>query len=334
MKAAIYYGVRDIRVEEVPTPECGENDVLVKIIKCGICGSDTGSYTIGGHVGGNAPGKGIGHEVCGRVAEVGKNITEFKEGERVWINPLTNMPYGYSDMMGGFGEYVLVPNAKEHFNLYHVPDELTDDEVALIEPFGVGVRGKNVPGAKPGDKVLVYGAGPIGLFCMAGLVSQGIKPVAVVRSDKRYDFLKKLGVDICNTSEIELPEYVGKHFGMTKARIGYPIPDMDILVDCAGGPQIPEEFVKMAHPGSRMSIVSTTHTPREIPGRLMSTEGIMMGSCSYTNDDIDEVIGILAGHKTCITDVITHHFPLDQMTEAMEVASARQGSMKVIVDIE
>ncbi|MBR0373627.1 MAG: alcohol dehydrogenase catalytic domain-containing protein [Mogibacterium sp.] len=333
MKAAIYYGVKDIRVEEVPTPECGPNDVLVKIIKCGICGSDTGSYMIGGHIGGNAPGKGIGHEVCGRVAEVGENVEGFQPGERVWIHPITSMPLGHSDMLGGFGEYVLVPNAKERFNLFHVPDELTDDEVALIEPFGVGVRGKNRAGAKPGSKVLVYGAGPIGLFCMAGLVTQGITPIAVVRSNKRREFLEKLGVIVCNTSEVNLHEFVKEHFGETKARIGYPIPDMDIMVDCAGAPQIPDEFVKMAHPGSKLSVVATTREPREIPSRLMSTEGEIIGSCSYSNEDLDEVIKILSERKTCITDVITHHFKLDDINEAMLTAAGRDG-MKVIVDIE
>lgn len=334
MKAAIYYGVRDVRVEEIPKPVCGDDDVLVKSVRTGICGSDTGSWSLGGHVGGNRPGREIGHEMVGYVTEVGKNVTEVKIGDRVFVNPLTSMPMGESDMMGGFSQFVRVPNARYDYNLYRLPDGLSYDEAVLIEPFAVATRGKNRPGAKPGDKVIVYGAGTIGLCCAASLVAQGIVPIVVVRSNKRRDFLEKLGAIVCNTSEVDLFEFVKEHFGTATARVGYPIPNLDILVDCAGGPQIPDEFVKMAKPGSRMSIVAVAKEPRPIPGRLMSTEGIVQGSCCYDYEDVMEVIHNLANHTTCISEIVTHHFKLDEINYAMEVANARDAAIKVVIDME
>lgn len=334
MKAAIYYGVRDIRVEEIPKPVCGDYDVLVRSVRTGICGSDTGSWALGGHVGGNRPGREIGHEMVGYVAEMGAKVTGIQLGDRAFVHPLNVMPMGESDMMGGFSEYVRVPNAKYNDNLYKLPDSLPYDEAVLIEPFAVATRGKNRPGAKVGDKVIVYGAGTIGLCCAASLIAQGITPIVVVRSNKRRAFLEKLGAIVCNTSEVDLFEFVKAHFGTATARVGYPIPNLDIMVDCAGGPQIPEEFVKMAKSGSRLSIVAIAKEPRMIPARLMSTEGFIHGSCCYDHEDLVEVINNLANHTTCITEIVTHHFPLEEINHAMEIANARDEAIKVVIDME
>ena len=334
MKAAIYYGIKDIRVEEIPTPTCGDDDVLVKTVRAGICGSDTGSYFLGGHVGGNMPGRQIGHEMVGHVVEVGKNVTTLKVGDRVFVNPLRNMPMGECDMMGAFAEYVKVTNAKLDYNIYKLPDSLSYDEAVIIEPFAVGTRGKNRPGAKKGDHVIVYGVGTIGLCCIAALIAQGITPIAVVRSNKRREFLEKLGAIVCNIKEVDLFEFVKEHFGMATARVGYPIPDVDIVVDCAGAPNVPDDFVKMAKSGSRLSIVAIAKEPRMIPPRLMSTEGFIHGSCGYDYEDISEVINILASHSTCINEIVTHHFKLDEINEAMEIAGAREAAIKVVLDFE
>lgn len=334
MKAAIYYGVKDVRVEEIPMPVCGDDDVLVKSVRTGICGSDTGSWPLGGHVGGNRPGREIGHEMVGYVSEVGKNVTEVKLGDRVFVHPVNVMPVGESDMMGGFSEYVRVPNAKYNHTLYKLPDSLPYDEAVLIEPFAVGTRGKNRPGAKPGDKVIVYGAGTIGLCCVASLVAQGITPIVVVRSNKRQAFLEKLGAIVCNTNEVDLFQFVEEHFGKATARVGYSIPNLDIMVDCAGGPQIPDEFVKMAKPGSRLSVVAVAKEARTIPGRLMSTEGIIQGSCCYDHEDLMEVIDNLTNHTTCIQEIVTHHFKLEDINHAMEIANARDEAIKVVIDME
>jgi 2-desacetyl-2-hydroxyethyl bacteriochlorophyllide A dehydrogenase len=334
MKAAIYYGVKDIRIEEIPTPVCGDDDVLVKSVRTGICGSDTGSYFLGGHVGGNAPGRQIGHEMVGHIVEVGKNTTGMKVGDRVFVNPMKSMPLGESDMMGGFSEYVRVPNAKVDYNVYLLPDSLSYDEAVLIEPFAVGTRGKNRPGAKKGDHVIVYGVGTIGLCCIAALIAQGIVPIAVVRSNKRRELLEKMGAIVCNIKEVDLFEFVKEHFGMATARVGYPIPDVDIVVDCAGAPNIPDDFVRMAKSGSRLSIVAIAKEPRMIPPRLMSTEGFIHGSCCYDHEDLVEVIDNLTSRRTCINDIVTHHFKLEDINEAMAVANARETAIKVVIDME
>lgn len=334
MKAAIYYGIKDIRIEEIPKPVCGDEDVLVKSVRTGICGSDTGSYFLGGHVGGNRPGREIGHEMVGYIVEVGKDVQDLKVGDRVFVNPMKVMPLGESDMMGGFSEYVLARNAKRNDSVYVLPDELSYDEAVLIEPFAVGTHGKNRPGAKHGDHVIVYGVGTIGLCCIAALRAQGITPIAVVRSNKRKALLDELGALVCNIKEVDLFEFVKEHFGMATARVGYPIPDVDIVVDCAGAPNIPDDFVKMAKSGSRLSIVAIAKEPRMIPPRLMSTEGFIHGSCSYDHQDIVEVIDILSSHKTCINNIVTHHSKLENINEAMEVANARDSAIKVVIDME
>ncbi|GHU66046.1 threonine dehydrogenase [Clostridia bacterium] len=335
MKAAIYYGVKDLRVEEIPDPVCGLRDVVVRSVRTGICGSDLKGYFISGMLSGNFPGREIGHEMAGRVVEAGSEVEGIRVGDKVFVNPVTSTIPGESDMMGGFSEYVRVPDAKVDHNIYLLPDSMSYDEGALIEPFAVGTRGKNVPGAKSGDHVVIYGAGGIGLGCASALLAQGIRPVVVVRHNKRREFLERMGAIVCNIKEVELLKFLEETFGISVHRLGYPAVDVDIVVDCAGGVNVFDDFVQMRKIGSRLSLVATASEPMPVQtGRIMSAEAHIMGSCSYMHSDLVEVIDILANKKSLMPETITHHFPLADINEAFETANNHDIAIKVLVDME
>jgi threonine dehydrogenase-like Zn-dependent dehydrogenase len=335
MKSAIYYGIRDVRIEDRPNPVCSPKDIIVKSVKCGICGSDVTGYLVGGQYVGMDIGAGFGHEMAGKVTEVGSEVKGIKVGDRVFANPIRSCPPGMSDMFGGFSEYVRVPNAEVNYNVYILPDNMTYDEGALIEPVAVGTRGKNVPKAKIGDHVVVYGAGTIGLSCTMSLIAQGITPVVIVRNNKKKSFLEKIGSMICNVSEVDMYEFLKEKFGMTTSRVGYPIVDIDIVVECAGAPNVLPEFLKMAKQGSRLSIVGVSKQEPSINlNRILSSEAIIQGSCAYDHEDIVEVINNLASRNTHLQDLITHHYKLDQINEAILMAADRDKSIKVVIDME
>jgi 2-desacetyl-2-hydroxyethyl bacteriochlorophyllide A dehydrogenase len=335
MKAAIYNGVKDITIEEIPDPVCGPKDVIVKSVRCGICGSDLKGYFINGMLSGNFPGREIGHEMVGRVTEVGDEVEGIKVGDRVFVNPIHTSIPGESDMMGGFSEYVRVPNAKVGFNIYLLPDNISYDEGALIEPCAVGTRGKNRPGAKPGDNVVIYGASTIGIACATALVAQGIKPVVVVRHNGRREMLERLGAVVCNVAEADLIEFLKEHFGAALHRMGYPAVNVDIVVDCAAATNVIDDFFKMGKWGSRLAIVGVPSEPIPVStGRLLSSEASIMGSCAYEHEDIMEVINILASKKSILPELITHHFKFKEINEAFEAANDRKTAIKVVVDME
>lgn len=282
MKAAIYYGIKDVKVEERKKPVCGPRDVIVKTVRSGICGSDVNGYFKGTQYSGIFPNNEFGHEMAGYVTEVGSEVEDIKSGMRVFVQPIASCDPGKSNMLGAFSEYVRVPNAKINHNIYLIPDNVSYDEAALIEPFAVGTRGKNVLGAKPGDHVVVYGAGTIGISCISVLCAQGIRPVVVVRNNSKKAFLEKIGAIVCNINEVDLIEFLKGTFSMTKHRIGYPAVNVDIVVDCAGAENVIADFLKMMKPSSRLSIVGVFGQPVPVPlGRIMSSEAIIQGSCGY-----------------------------------------------------
>jgi threonine dehydrogenase-like Zn-dependent dehydrogenase len=329
MKVGLYKGKLQAEVVERPIPTVGPRDVLVKTVRSSICGSDVSGVGVEVDVQ-------FGHETAGHVAEVGKEVKEFKAGDRVWINPMNAMPKYKTCMLGGFNEYILVPEAKKGFSLFSLPDTITWDEASLIEPCGVGTRGKNRPGAKPGDHVVVYGAGSIGLFCISSLVAQGIIPVVIdiAFSDYKKALLNKIGAVMCPLDGDKF-EFLKGHFGELPQRNSGMAIDVDIVVDCAGVPNIIDDFFHLLKPNSRLSIVGLGPQAQSVTlGRLVSSEVAILGSSGYDLSDIEEVIANLAGKKTYISEVITHHFPLAQLDKALKTAADREKAIKVVIDME
>lgn len=167
MRAAIYYGKEDIRMEERDKPEIGAKDILVKNLYASICGTDAAVYTHGpgtGHrvtVGGK-----FGHEVVSEVIEVGNEVTDTKVGDRIYPYPReAKRDPRRAGTLGGFSEYMLLPDPKWGEQIYRVSDQISDREACLIEPFTVGCRAARRSRPKAGEHAVVFGAGTIGIAC-------------------------------------------------------------------------------------------------------------------------------------------------------------------------
>ena len=171
MKAAIYMGKEDIEIREIPTPECGDDDVLIKNIYSSICGTDVAVYLHGPNTGHRiTTGGEFGHETVSRVAAIGKNVTDFTVGERVYPYPrCAKNDTKRAGTIGGFSEYILVPQAKRNHSLYPVPQEIPDRMACLIEPFTVGCRAARRGQPQAGESAVVFGAGTIGLAAAVSL---------------------------------------------------------------------------------------------------------------------------------------------------------------------
>lgn len=333
-KAGVYKDLekRLVAVEDWPMHEVGPKDVLVKTVRSSICGSDTGAM-------GPGPGREFGHESAGYVAEIGSEVTDFKVGDRVWPHPTYVMKGGrYSCMMPGFSEYILVNDARPNKELWPLPDSISYDAASLIEPIGVGTRGKNRPGAKPGDNVVVYGAGSIGIFCMSSLVAQGIIPVVIdiVISDYKRALLEEMGVIIAPLPEEgDKLEFLKELWGEVPQRQSGTAINVDIVIDCAGAPNVIDDFFQMRKENSRL-VTLGINRPREVNlPMMMSSEMVIMGSSGYNDSDLKEVFDNLANGKTpWIEKVITHHFKQEDLQEALNKAMDRTEAIKVVIDME
>ena len=335
MKCAIYNSIQNVTVEDRPIPEVKENDVLVKVLRAGICGSDVGIYYHGGENYGVFPGSQFGHEFVGIVVEKGSNIgDDIKIGEKVFVDPVMSQPYGVggSTMAGAFSEYALVQNAKIDVNLYPLGDDADLDKAIIIEPMSVGAQGALVYNQKTTDKIVVLGAGPIGLGATAGFMGRGIKNVIVVdRNEARLEKAKALGAQIINTTNEPLKERLIEIFGAYPNY--FPIPDVDMYIDAAGAPSLLAEVFGYARNQTKYAIISVFQSV-ELPGMpFIAAQPVIYGSQGYTHDTIVEVIDHVLNEKTDIASMVTHKFKHEDMAKALEFAASGQG-IKVIIDYE
>ena len=335
MKSAIYYGVQDVRVEDRPIPTVESSDVLVKVLRAGICGSDVGIYTHGGENYGLFPGSQFGHEMVGKIVEKGSSVgSDISVGDIVFIDPVMSQRGGVagSIMAGAFSEYALVQDAKLGVNLYKLDKNIDLDKAVIIEPMSVGVQGAVAFNPSSKDKAVVLGAGPIGLSAAAGLIGRGLKNVVVVDiNDARLQKAQQLGAKTINTKVDNLKNKLIEYFG---AYPGYfPLPDVDLYVDAAGAPALLSEVCGYARNGTKYAIVAVFGQVT-LPGQpFIAAQPIIYGSQGYTHDTIVEVIEHLTLNKTNIGSIVTDKFKHADIDKALKRAASGQG-IKVIIDYE
>ncbi|BBH20226.1 threonine dehydrogenase [Paenibacillus baekrokdamisoli] len=337
MKAAIYYGKNDVRVEEKPIPTVGPKDVLVRNLRGGICGTDINIVKAGGGNIGISLGAEFGHEMVGEVVQVGADVSaDIKVGLRVGINPITAKRAGRRKSLecSGFSQYVLIEDAALNYNLYEMDHNIPLETAVLMEPVSVGRHGAFRVNPQPTDKVVVLGAGPIGLSAAASLIAEGITNVCVVDIDDwRLQKATELGAVTVNSMKEDLVEGLTKHFGAVNV-YGHIVPDVDIFIDAAGAPVLFEKVMKIVKFQAKISIIAVYKN--EVPvslAQMMSKELQIQGASGYTHEDITKVIDHLANKKTNIANIVTQVYKLDDIQEAFTAAIEAKEAIKVIVDL-
>ncbi|AIQ23882.1 zinc-dependent dehydrogenase [Paenibacillus sp. FSL H7-0737] len=336
MKVGIYHGQNSVGIEKRPIPQVGEKDALVRILAGGICGTDINIVKAGSEMGIRF-GSEFGHEMFGEIVELGSDAeTDLAVGMRVGVNPITAKRAGrrYSLEVGAFSQYVLIEDAALNYNLYEFDDSVSATEAVLMEPMSVGFHGAFSVLPKHGDKIVVLGAGPIGLSAAAGLIGEGIKDVCVVDIDNwRLDKAKELGALTVNTSTETLAEGLIKHFGEVNV-YGVSVPNVDAFVDAAGAPILFEQVMQIVKPQARIAIIAVYKN--EVPislAQVMSKEVNIVGASGYTHEDIVKVIEHINDKKTNISTMVTQTYKLEDIQAAFDKAIAAKETIKVIVDL-
>ncbi len=336
MRSAIYLGKENVEVREVPTPVCGDNDILVKNIRSSICGTDVAVYL-------NGPGTGhkvnvdgeFGHETVSRVAAVGKNITDVKVGDRVYPYPLNaKNDRKRAGTLGGFSEYILMPNAKLDHSYYLVDDSISDKTASLIEPFTVGGRAAKKANPQKGEKAVVFGCGTIGIAAAIMLKYLGVEQVMICdKSVFRLNIAKDLGFEICNISESFLDK--SKALFGEGYSINGPTSDIDIWIDAAGAESILDDFIEYGKVDSRFVMVAVNNTERRINFLpLTYASKAIIGSGGYRPDDVTDVMNIMKSGRWDIEKIITDEYMIDDINNAIRKAADSESAFNVIVKFE
>lgn len=341
MKAGIYLGKEAIEIRELPLPEVGDNDVLIKNLYSSVCGTDVAVFQHGPNTGHkvNVGGE-FGHETISQVVKVGKNVKEFAVGERVYPYPR----YAKNDTkragtIGGFSEYILVPEAKKNHSLYPVDTKISDRLASLIEPFTVGCRAARRGMISSGEhtyvagqSAVVFGCGTIGIAAAAALRYFGMARVMICdQSEFRLGLAEKLGFATCNTVAEDFAAKAETYFGMAPSISG-PTVNIDCWLDAAGAESILEDFLKMGKIESRFVSVAVNNKPRTIDLLHMTyAQQSIIGTGGYMPEDVWDVQKIMIDDRWDLEAIITHEYPLEELETAIRTASDPQHAGNVVV---
>lgn len=333
MKAAMVTGPGKSGVVEADRPQAGPNDVLVAMRACGICGSDAFYITIGGV----PPRQGhmpLGHEPAGEVVEVGADVSDIAVGDHVVINPMAAPTgiIGNGGATGALAEYLLIENAVRGTSLEVIPDHIPWEVAALNEPMAVGRHGANQCKPKPSDKVVVFGAGPVGLGAALAFKSLGVSHVVVADLvPARLSKALLVGADaVVNAADEDvvrrLIDLHGEGESMFPGKAG-----TDIYLDAAGAPAVVNTALAAAKKGATLGIVGVHKEP--VPVELvnvMSNEITIVGCMGYP-DEIFQVTEDLVENWERYALIVSHTVPFENFDTAIELATTPGAADKVVV---
>ncbi|OCB54696.1 theronine dehydrogenase [Mycobacterium malmoense] len=333
MKLAMVTGAGKAEIVDTDRPEVGPRDVLVRMRACGICGSDAFYIAIGGI----PPRQGrmpLGHEPAGEVVEVGSGVTGLAVGDHVVINPMAAASgiIGNGGAGGALGDYLLVENAVRGTSLEVIPDHIPWEVAALNEPMAVARHGVNRCKPKPSDKVVVFGAGPIGLGATLAFKSVGVSHVVVADLvPSRLEKALRIGADaVINAAEEDvvrrLIELHGEGQSVFPGKAG-----TDIYLDAAGAPAVVNTALAAAKKGATLAIVGVHKEPVPVEFvNVMSNEISIVGCMGYP-DEIFEVTDDLVAHWQKYALIVSHTIPFENLGEALELAGTPGAADKVVV---
>jgi L-iditol 2-dehydrogenase len=347
MRAAVFLGPNEMELREVPRPEPGPGEVLVKVAACAVCGTDLRIHG-GGKTRGVVPPRVLGHEIAGEIAALGAGAahhTPLEVGRRVTTAPgipclacrfcntghenlcrrRATLGYRYD---GGFAEYLVLPAAGVRMGLlFPVADSLSDAEAALAEPLACVVNGQRKSQVQLGDVVLVIGAGPIGLMHLQLARLAGARKVLVSEpAAGRRALARELGATRTIDPTVEdLAEIVKQETDGDGA---------DVVVAAIGVTSIVNQLLAATRPGGRVNLFAGYAGTGEatIEANLIHYgELIVTGTSGSTREDFRKALHLLTNGQVNVRPLVTHRFPLEQIDAAFETTRSSAG-LRVVVE--
>ncbi|MGA7523019.1 MAG: zinc-dependent dehydrogenase [Acidobacteriaceae bacterium] len=347
MRAAVYRGINDVRVETVPVPEIGAGEVLIHVHACGVCGTDLKKIHTGSH---SAP-RIFGHETAGIIAAIGDGVRDFAVGDRVMVfhhTPCGHCYYcrkktfaqcndykrvgctaGFEPSGGGFAEYVRVMPWIVNRGLVRVPDGVPFEQAAFVEPVNTTYKAIRNLNLAPDETVLVIGQGPIGILLASIAARTGAKVLTSDLYPARHAIAAYYG--------LEYPIDASKEDVVAAAHAASEGRGADAVILAVGGNALIRTAMDAARPGGRILLFAATQHGEAIfdPAVVCMDEKSLVGSYSSSFELNGEVTDLVfGGYRTDfdLTRLISHRFSLEDSVQAIQVASnPGPQSMKVFI---
>jgi L-iditol 2-dehydrogenase len=344
MRAAVYRGVNDVRLETVPVPAIGPKEMLVRVHTCGVCGTDLKKISTGSH---SAP-RIFGHETSGVVAAVGKDVGEYQAGDRVMVFhhiPCRNCFYcdtktfaqcatykkvgctaGFEPSGGGFAEYVRVMDWIVQHGTVRIPDDVSYEQACFVEPINTCLKGVYALNLRPGETVLTIGQGPIGIILGVLAKRAGATLITSDLYPERLKIGSSFGLDLkIEASRANVVERVRE---LTQGR------GADAVILAVGGNSLIGTAMDAARPGGRVLLFAQTQHGEAVidPAAICVDEKTLVGSYSASIDLQEESVRFVMNREMDLERLISHRFPLTTSPEALDLAAHPQpSSMKIVI---
>jgi len=349
MRAVVYRGINDMRVETVPVPRIGPGELLVKVATCGICGTDLKKIHTGSH---SAP-RIFGHEMSGTVVAVGEGVTRFHGGERVVVHhhvpcgecyfcrkqtpaqcPLykkVGVTAGFEPSGGGFAEYIRVMDwIAASRGVVPIPDDVPFEQAAFVEPVNTVLKGVKMLNLASDDTVLVIGQGPIGLMHAVLASRTGARVLTSDLYPERHAIAAQYG--------LKNPIHAGTENVVERVLEETDCRGADAVILAVGGNALIKTAMDATRCGGKVLLFAQTQRSEATfdPGVVCMDEKTLMGSYSSSFEILNEVTSLVFGgyrNGFNLTQLISHRFPLEQAVAAIDVASyPKADSMKIMIE--
>ena len=338
MRVAMYYNNKNVRLEELPKPKIGPGELLVKVIACGICGSDVLEwYRIK-----RAP-RVLGHEATGEIVEVGEGVDRYKVGDRVFVShhvPCGKCRYCLSGHHtacetlhktnydpGGFAEYVRVPRINVEHGIYLLPEDLSFEDGTFIEPLGCVVRGQRLANIQKGQSVLVLGSGISGLLhAQLAREREAGRVIATDINEYRLRAAKKFGADAVIHAEEDVPERLRQ---LNEGRLA------DRVIVCTGATSASKQALRCVDRGGTILFFAVPDPGVDVPVPIADfwrDEVTIITSYGAGPQDLKESLQLISERRVNVHEMITHRLSLGEAGLGFKLVADARESLKVIIE--
>ncbi len=341
MTAAILYGKEDVRIEQAPVPDVGRGEIRVRIRAALTCGTDVKVFRRGYHARMITPPALFGHEFAGEIESVGEGVAGWQAGDRVVA--ANSAPCGEcfycrkgrpelcEDLLfvnGAYAEYITLPERLVRVNLLRMPEHVSFEEAALVEPLACVVRGMEETGVRAGDTVAVVGLGPIGLLFVRLCKLAGARVIAAGRGAPRMEVARHMGADRLLSSDQET-DIVAAVRRETEGGRG-----ADAVIECVGRPEVWEWAVAMARKAGIVNLFGGCPADTRITvdtSRIHYDELTLKGAFHHTPAAVREALRLIAEGAIRPSDLIQERAPLSDLPDVLRFLASGNATPKVAI---
>jgi len=335
MNVAEYYSNSDIRIKEIEKPNIGKKEILVKMQACGICGTDVMEW----YRKKNAP-KVLGHEMSGSIVKIGEKVNNFKVNDRVFVShhvPCFNCYYCENEKHsacsslhngnfypGGFSEYIRIPEANIKYGTFIIPEKMSFNEAAMIEPMACAVAGQNMLSLKKEQTIVILGSGISGLCHIMLAKIKGLNVISTDISKYRIEKAKEFGSDHSFHADDLSVEKIKT---LNEGRLA------DIVVNCTGNLSSINSTFKYLDKKGEILFFAVPSENIKLPSKdLWRNEVSIFFSYGAATKDIEKTIELYRNNLIDFKKMITHSIPLSNITEGFKLVVRAEKSIKVVVN--